>query len=165
MDPIIERFGLEPDVWPSTCSFVCGGGSTRVYGVGDCTRLIPTLSVPQRDLRTTNRPHSWTPARLTTSAPRIKKIIFSPPSKRPIDLFGPVANRTILKQLHDVFRGIRKRTKRVYQVSICAICSKQPTFNLSSASAEDAGKSIIYPIHTVCCTARAITSQHSAIRF
>ena len=30
----------------------------------------------------------------------LKKLIFSPPSKCPIDLFGPVANRTILKRLH-----------------------------------------------------------------
>ena len=32
------------------------------------------------------------PARLATSAPRIKKLIFSPPNKCPIDLFGPVSN-------------------------------------------------------------------------
>ena len=29
----------------------------------------------------------------------IKKLIFSAPSKCPIDLFGPVANRTALKRL------------------------------------------------------------------
>ena len=33
----------------------------------------------------------------------LKKLIFSPPSKCPIDLFGPLANRTALKRLHGAF--------------------------------------------------------------
>ena len=33
----------------------------------------------------------------------LKKIIFLAPRKCPIALFGPVANRTILKQLHVAF--------------------------------------------------------------
>ncbi len=39
------------------------------------------------------------------SISRIKKINFSPPRKCPIDLFGPVANRTILKRLHDASKA------------------------------------------------------------
>lgn len=37
------------------------------------------------------------------SAPQMKKLHFSPPNKRLIDLFGPVLNRTILKRLHVAF--------------------------------------------------------------
>jgi len=72
-------------------------GSGGVCGVGDYTRLVPTLGDP----RGTSGPRidRIPPAQPTTSAPRIKKLIFSPPSNRPIDLFGPVSNRTILKQL------------------------------------------------------------------
>ena len=36
----------------------------------------------------------------------LKKLIFSPPSKCPIDLFGPLANRTVLKRLHDAFAPV-----------------------------------------------------------
>ena len=34
----------------------------------------------------------------------LKKLIFSPPSKCLIDLFGPLANRTALKRLHAAIR-------------------------------------------------------------
>ena len=37
-------------------------------------------------------------------APRIKKFIFSAPRTCPIDLFGPLANRTVLKRLHAAIR-------------------------------------------------------------
>jgi hypothetical protein len=69
--------------------------------VGDCTRLVPTLSDP----RETCGPQidSIPPVRLTTSAPRIKKLIFSPPNKCLIDLFGPVSNRSLLKKLLGAF--------------------------------------------------------------
>ena len=33
----------------------------------------------------------------------LKKLIFSAPSTCPIDLFGPLANGTVLKQVHVVF--------------------------------------------------------------
>ena len=41
----------------------------------------------------------------------LKKLIFSPPSKCPIDLFGPLANRTVLKRLHTC--RSQKATKRL----------------------------------------------------
>ena len=34
----------------------------------------------------------------------LKKLIFSAPSTCPIDLFGPLANRTVLERLHAAFR-------------------------------------------------------------
>ena len=40
------------------------------------------------------------PAMVASSISRIKKKIFSAPSKCPIGLFGPVANGTILERLH-----------------------------------------------------------------
>jgi len=56
---------------------------------------------PRGDLRTTNRQDSTdAPALVASSISRIKKLIFSAPRKCPIDLFGPRANRTILKRLH-----------------------------------------------------------------
>ena len=80
---------------------VSEAGSGGASGLADYTLLLPTLS----DLRETSGPRidSIPLARLTTSAPRIKKLFFLPPSKCPIDLFGPVSNRTILKRLHVVF--------------------------------------------------------------
>ena len=77
--------------------------STGVGGVGDCTRLVPTLSDPGE----TSRPRidSIPPLRLTASAPRIKKLFSLPPINRPIELFGPLSNRTILKRLHVVFHA------------------------------------------------------------
>jgi hypothetical protein len=77
--------------------------SAGVSGVGDCPRLVLTLGDPGETCGP--RIDSIPPARLTTSAPRIKKLFFSPPNKCPIDLFGPVSNRTILKQVRVVFRG------------------------------------------------------------
>ena len=76
-------------------------GSGGVGGVGDCTCLPPTLddlgdtSGPRIDRIPSTRPPWW-----RRQYRELKKIFFSPPSKCPIDLFGPVANRTILKRLH-----------------------------------------------------------------
>ena len=46
--------------------------------------------------------------------PRIKKLPFSRPSKRPIDIFEPVSNRTIIKQVHVAFHPKVKSTGRVF---------------------------------------------------
>ena len=74
---------------------------TGACGVGSCTRLVPTTSDP----RETSEPRiDRIPlARLTTPAPRIKKLFFSPSSNLPNDLFGLVSNRTIPKRLHVAF--------------------------------------------------------------
>ena len=59
---------------------------------------------PQGDLRTANRQDSTDAAVIAgPSISRIKKIIFSPPSKCPIGLFGPVANRAVLERPHPPF--------------------------------------------------------------
>ena len=67
-------------------------------------RLPMSSSDPRRprgDLRTTNRQDSIdAPALVASSISRIKKNIFSAPRKCPIDLFGLVANGTVLKRLH-----------------------------------------------------------------
>ena len=72
-------------------------------GVGDCPRLVR----PKNDFRETPGPRI---DRIPPTRPpwwhrqyrELKKLIFSAPGKCPIDLFGPLANRTILKQLHGV---------------------------------------------------------------
>ena len=69
-----------------------------------CGRLTiyrPTLSDP----RETSGPRidripSTRPSWRDRPYRELKKIIFSPPSKCTIDLFGPLANRTVLKRLH-----------------------------------------------------------------
>ena len=72
-----------------------------------CRRLPMSSSDPKRprgDLRTTNRQDSTDAlAMAVSSISRMKKIFFSPPRTCPIDLFGPIANRTVLKQLHAAF--------------------------------------------------------------
>ena len=76
-------------------------GSARARGVGDCTCLLPTLndlgetSGPRIDRIQPVRPPWW-----RRQYRELKKLIFSAPSTCPIDLFGPVANRTVLKRLH-----------------------------------------------------------------
>ena len=62
---------------------------------------LPTSSTDPRrlpgDPRTTPRQDSTDAAAMVgPSIPRHQEINFSPPSKCPIDLFGPVANRTVL---------------------------------------------------------------------
>ena len=75
-------------------------GSGGVRGVGDCTCIVPTLSAlreasgPQIDRIPPTRP-PWRRRQYR----ELKKLLFSPPSKCPIDLFGRIANRTSLKQL------------------------------------------------------------------
>ena len=75
-----------------------GAGSGGVCGAGDCARLVETIGDPRETCGP--RIDSIPQARPTTSTPRIKKLPFLPPSKCLIDLFGPVSNRTILKQMH-----------------------------------------------------------------
>ena len=56
---------------------------------------------PQGDLRTTNRQDPPTrPSWRDRQYRELKKLFFSPPRKCPIDPFGPLANRTVLEQLH-----------------------------------------------------------------
>jgi len=76
--------------WPGAC------------GVGDCARLLLTLRGPGDTswagidrIQPARPPWPWRHCR-----PRIKKKSFSAPSTCHIDLFGPVANRTVLKRLH-----------------------------------------------------------------
>ena len=72
-------------------------GSGRACGVGDCTCIVSTLG----DLGETSGPRidriqpARTPWRRRQHR-ELKKLLFSPPSTCPIDLFGPLANRTIL---------------------------------------------------------------------
>ena len=76
-------------------------GSGGVGGVGDCTRPVSTLGDPRDtsgsriDRITLARP----PLTVRRPRPRIKKNSFSAPSTCPIDLFGPLASRTMLKRL------------------------------------------------------------------
>ena len=70
-------------------------------GVGDCPRLIPTLgdpwetAGPRIDKIPLARPPWW-----CRQYRELKKLFFLGPSKCPIDLFGPVSNRTVLERLH-----------------------------------------------------------------
>ena len=76
---------------------VDNGPSAGVCSVCDCICLLPLLGEPYETCGP--RFDSIPPARLTTSAPRIKKLFFSAPSNRPIDLVGPGSDRTTLEQL------------------------------------------------------------------
>ena len=85
------------------CLYVCTDGSRRACAVGDCPRLVSTLGDP----RETSGPRidrfsSTRPPWCRRQYRDIQKLIFSAPRKCPIDLFGPVANRTILERLRDV---------------------------------------------------------------
>ena len=83
------------------CLYVCTDGSRRACGIGDCTRLVPTLGDPRETSgpRIDRIPPTRPPWRRRQYR-ELKKLIFSPPRKCPIDLFGPLANRRILKRLH-----------------------------------------------------------------
>ena len=86
------------------CLYVCTDGSRRACGVGTCARLVATLGA----LRETSGPRidRFPPARPSWRDGQyreLKKLIFSAPRKCPIDLFGPLANRTVLKQLQAAF--------------------------------------------------------------
>ena len=86
------------------CLYVCTDGSRRACGVGDCPRPVPTLGVsretagPRIDRIPSTRP-PWRDGQYR----ELKKLFFSPSSKCPIALFGPLANGTILKRLHVAF--------------------------------------------------------------
>ena len=95
-----------------TLGDVSYSGNGGVDGVGDCTRPAETLS----DLRKTSGPRI---DRFPLARPpwrdrqyrELKKINFSAPSTCTIDLFGPLANRTVLKRLHTC--RSQKATKRL----------------------------------------------------
>ena len=93
------------------CLYVCTDGSRRACGVGACARLLPTksgpweTSGPQIDRIPSTRP-SWRDRQYR----ELKKLIFLASNTCPIDLTGPVSNRTTLKQLHDVFFKIKNLT-------------------------------------------------------
>ena len=95
------------------CLYVSTDGSRRACGVGACPRLLPTksdpreTSGPQIDRIPSTRPSWW-----DRQYRELKKLFFSPPSKCPIDLFGPVANRAILKQLHVTSRSSSRNPRR-----------------------------------------------------
>jgi hypothetical protein len=97
----LGNLGSGPMAGWESCPYVSTDGSARACGVGDCARLVPSLSGPretsgpQIDRIPATRP-PWRDRQYR----ELKKIIFLAPSKCPIDLFGPVANRTILKRLH-----------------------------------------------------------------
>ena len=86
---------------PRTLGDVSYSGSG---GVGDCPRLIPTLgdpwetAGPRIDKIPLARPPWW-----RRQYRDIEKLFFLGPSKCPIGLFGPGANRTILEQLQFAF--------------------------------------------------------------
>ena len=76
--------------------------SPGACGVGACTCIVATLGDPREtSLAGIDRIQPARPAVASSaSAPRNKKLLFLAPSTCPIDLFGPVANRTVLKRLH-----------------------------------------------------------------
>ena len=87
--------------------------SPGACGVGACARLVPFPSTP----RETSGPQidrilSTQPPWRDRQYRELKKLFFSPPSKCPIDLFGPVANRAILKQLHVTSRSSSRNPRR-----------------------------------------------------
>ena len=75
------------------CLYVCTDGSARACGVGDNPCLVPTLGDPgETSGPRIDRIPSTRPSRRDRQYRELKKLFFSPPSKCPIDLFGPVAN-------------------------------------------------------------------------
>ena len=87
------------------CLYVCTEGSRRACGVGACARLLPTKSDPwETSGPQIDRIPSTHPPWRRRQYRELKKLIFSAPRKCPIDLFGPVASRTVLKRLHAAFR-------------------------------------------------------------
>ena len=83
------------------CSYVCTDGSRRACDVGACACIVQTLN----ELRETSGPRIdriplARPTPLARQYRELKKLFFSAPSMCPIDLFGPLANGTILNRLH-----------------------------------------------------------------
>ena len=74
-----------------------------------CRRLHATTADPKRPQGTSapriDRIPSVRPSWWDRQYRELKKLFFSPPSKCPIDLFGPISNRTILKRLHVASRA------------------------------------------------------------
>ena len=115
----IRRFlGLSRELWiqnfggswsramerKGPCLYVCTDGSGRACGVGDCTCLLWSESDPREtsgpriDRIPPTRP-SWRYRQYR----ELKNLFFSPPRKCPIALVGQLANRTVLKRLHERF--------------------------------------------------------------
>jgi len=115
----IRRFsGLSRELWienfggswsralerKGTCLYVCTDGSAHACAVGDCTCIVPTLGDPRKTCGPRiDRFPSTRPPWQRRQFRELKKLIFSAPRKCPIDLFGPLANRTVLKQLQAAF--------------------------------------------------------------
>ena len=87
------------------CLYASTDGSARACGVGDYPCLQPTLGDPGETSgpRIDRIPPTRPPWRRRQYR-ELKKLIFSPPRKCPIDLFGLVANGTVLERLHNAFR-------------------------------------------------------------
>jgi hypothetical protein len=113
-----ESLGLPRELWieifgkswsraierKEPCLYVYTDGSRRACAVGDCPRLVTTLgalgetSGPRIDRIPLTRPSWW-----RRQYRELKNLFFLAPDKCPIDLFGPIANGTVLKQLRVVF--------------------------------------------------------------
>ena len=101
LDPKLWHFVLETSGLKCILAYVSTDGSGRARGVGACARPEWTPS----DLGETLGPRidRIQPARPPWRCRQyreLKTLIFSPPRKCPSGLFGPLANRTILKRLH-----------------------------------------------------------------
>ena len=101
LDPKLCHFVLETSGLRCILADVSLAGSARACGVGACPRLVTTLSGPRETSgpRIDRIPPTRPPWRRRQFR-ELKKLIFSAPRKCPIDLFGPLANRTVLERLH-----------------------------------------------------------------
>ena len=101
LDPKLWQIMGEFGAWLRELPYLSTAGSARACGVGVCPCIVRTLgalgetSGPRIDRIPPTRP-PWR-RRLYRE---LKKLIFSAPSTCPIDLFGPLANGTVLKRLH-----------------------------------------------------------------
>ena len=112
LDRMRESLGLPRELWieifgkswsraierKGPCLYVCTDGSRRACGVGACARLVATLGAPSE----TSGPRidrfpSTRPPWCRRQYRELKKLIFSAPSKCPIDIFGALANRMMLQ--------------------------------------------------------------------
>ena len=74
-------------------SYVCTNGSRRAGGVAVCTCLVPTLSgLGETSGPRIDRIQPARPAWRDRQYRELAMLIFSPPRKCPIDIFGPLAN-------------------------------------------------------------------------
>ena len=145
LDREVGGLVLWPDVWLRTCTVMYLPMEAPAYAaVGDCTRQIPTLgdpretSGPRIDRLPSTRPPWW-----RRQYRELKKLFFSAPSKCPIVLFGPVSNRTILKQLHVTFESATARRPSreplVRREQGFGPTDTQNTYSRSSASPHPSG--------------------------